>query len=84
VMITVNEFATAGSVVHQSELLTVLPRSFVPATGFAGQLVTCDVPLELPVIDVALLWHRRHETDAAQAWLRSTLARAAGNITRQL
>ena len=35
VMITVNQFFTAGCVVHQSDLLTVLPRSFVPATGFA-------------------------------------------------
>ena len=32
VMITVNQFSTAGCVVHQSDLLTVLPRSFVPAT----------------------------------------------------
>jgi DNA-binding transcriptional LysR family regulator len=82
VMITVNQFFSAGSVVHQSDLLTVLPRSFVPAAGFASQLATCALPFELPGIDVSLLWHRRHEQDTAQRWLRDTLVRAAADIAR--
>jgi len=81
VMITVNQFFTAGSVVHQSDLLTVLPRSFVPATGFESQLATRALPFELPGIDVSLLWHRRHEQDTAQRWLRDTLVRAAAEIS---
>lgn len=76
VMITVSNFFTAGSVVHQSDLLTVLPRSFVPATGFAPQLALADLPFEVPGIEVGLLWHRRHEQDTAQRWLRDTLRRA--------
>jgi len=81
VMITVNQFFTAGSVVHQSDLLTVLPRSFVPATGFASELATRALPFELPGIDVSLLWHRRHEQDTAQRWLRDTVLRAAAEIS---
>jgi DNA-binding transcriptional LysR family regulator len=81
VMITVNQFFTAGSVVHQSDLLTVLPRSFVPATGFESQLAIRPLPFELPGIDVSLLWHRRHEQDTAQRWLRDTLMRAAAEIS---
>ncbi|HEV7913791.1 MAG TPA: LysR family transcriptional regulator [Albitalea sp.] len=80
VMITVNQFFSAGSVVHQSDLLTVLPRSFVPAAGFASELVACALPFELPGIDVSLLWHRRHQQDAAQRWLRELLAQAAAEI----
>jgi DNA-binding transcriptional LysR family regulator len=80
VMITVNQFATAGSVVHQSDLLTVLPRSYLPATGFADQLVARHLPFEMPAIDVALLWHRRHEQDTAQRWLRDAMARAAQTV----
>jgi hypothetical protein len=26
------------------------------------------------------LWHRRHEHDTAQRWLRDTLVRAAGQV----
>lgn len=84
VMLTVNHFATAGAVVHQSDLLTVLPLSYVPATGFAEHLVTRSLPFPLPSIDVGLLWHRRHEQDTAQRWLRDTLARAAAVVAGRL
>ena len=83
VMITVSNYFTAGSVVHQSDLLTVLPRSFVPATGFASQLALAPLPFETPGIEVGLLWHRRHEQDTAQRWLRDTLRRAAAQIAAQ-
>ena len=80
VMITVSNFFTAGAVVHQSDLLTVLPRSFVPATGFAAQLALAEVPFEMPGIEVGLLWHRRHEQDTGQRWLRDTMRRAAATV----
>ena len=84
VLLTVNQFSTAGRVVHRSDLLTVLPRSFVPATGFAPELATIDLPFEMPAIDVGLLWHRRHEEDTAHRWLRDTLVRAAADVARKL
>lgn len=76
VVLTVNQFSTAARVVRDSDLLTVLPRSFVPATGFASELAVRPFPCELPRIDVAMLWHRRHERDAAHRWLRQTLVQA--------
>jgi DNA-binding transcriptional LysR family regulator len=84
VMITVNQFHSAACVVRQSDLLTVLPRSFVPATGFASELSCRTLPIELPGIDVALLWHRRHEHDAAQRWLRDTLRSAAVDLAQHI
>lgn len=77
VEMTVNNFSTAGYVVHQSDLLTVLPRSFVPASGFERELAVCALPFELPPIRVGMLWHRRHERDAAQRWMRAMLADTA-------
>ena len=77
VVITVSHFFIAGSVVHQSDLLTVLPRSFVPATGFGARLALQPLPFDLPGIEVGLLWHGRHEADTAQRWLRDAVARAA-------
>lgn len=84
VLITVSQFATAGSLVQQSDLLTVLPRSYVPATGFARQLAVRPLPFEMPGIEVGLLWHRRHEQDTAQLWLRETLRRAAGTVAERI
>jgi len=83
VMIAVANFFTAGSVVHQSDLLTVLPRSFVPATGFESRLAQVALPFAMPGIEVGLLWHRRHEQDTAQRWLRETVRRAAEQVAAQ-
>ncbi len=77
VLITVNQYHSAGCIVRQSDMLTVLPRSFVAATGFADELTCRPLPLQLPGIDVALLWHRRHAQDPAQCWLRATVTAAA-------
>jgi len=74
VVLTVNQFATAARVIHESDLLSVLPRSFVPASGFGAGLVLRPAPIALPRIDVAMLWHRRHERDPGQRWLRETVA----------
>jgi len=73
VVLTVNQFATAARVVHDSDLLSVLPRSFVAASGLADGLVVRTVPFALPRIEVGMLWHRRHERDPAQRWLRETV-----------
>ncbi len=75
VVLTVNNFSTAARVVHESNLLGVFPRSYVPASGLA--LTLRPMPLPLPRIDVAMLWHRRHERDAAHRWLHGVIARVA-------
>jgi DNA-binding transcriptional LysR family regulator len=73
VVLTVSQFATAARVVHDSDLLSVLPRSFVAASGLGDGLAVRPVPFELPRIEVGMLWHRRHERDPAQRWLRETV-----------
>ena len=67
-------------VVHESDLLTVLPRSFVAASGLAEGLAMRRFPGALPTIEVGLLWHRRHERDKAQRWLRQTFSEAARSL----
>ncbi|WP_088279011.1 LysR family transcriptional regulator [Ideonella sp. A 288] len=80
VAITVGQFSTAGATVQRSDLLTVLPLSFVPAIGFASRLAVRPLPFDLLPIDVGMLWHRRHERDPAQRWLRDMLARVAAEV----
>lgn len=71
VVLTVNQFFTAGKVVINSDLLTVLPRHFVNVTGFADQLVLRELPFEVAAIQVDALWHQRHNGSSAHAWLRA-------------
>jgi DNA-binding transcriptional LysR family regulator len=80
VALTVHEFAIAARLVHDSDLLSVLPRSFVPASGLGSGLAVRSFPGTLPPIDVGLLWHRRHERDQAQRWLRETFGAAARGL----
>jgi DNA-binding transcriptional LysR family regulator len=84
VVLTVGHFFPALRLVHHTDLLTVLPRSFVQASGQAGRLVVRALPLALPDIQTSMLWHRRHEQDDAQAWLRARLRQAAAEVARQL
>ncbi len=80
VVLTVNQFFTAGRVVAHSDLLTVLPEGFVAATGYRDELLTCELPLSLGPVHVEMIWHLRHDDDPAHGWLRAqvqTVARAA-------
>ena len=63
--------------VCKTDLLAVLPRRFVEACGAADALHITALPFPMPRIEIGLLWHRRHERDAAQRWLREAIVRVA-------
>lgn len=73
VVLTVNQFFTAGQVVASTDLLTVLPRQFLLATGMLGRLVLRPLPLAVPGVQVDMLWHRQTEHHAAHQWLRQAI-----------
>lgn len=77
IVVTVNQFFTAGRVVANSDLLTVLPRHFVSVTGIDTQLVLRDLPFDQPLVHVDAVWHRRAQHGQAHEWLRAALVRAA-------
>ncbi|MES2533019.1 MAG: LysR family transcriptional regulator [Pseudomonadota bacterium] len=77
IVVTVNQFFTAGRVVANSELLTVLPRHFVRVTGIDSQLVLRDLPFDQPLVHVDAVWHRRAQHGHAHEWLRAALVRSA-------
>ena len=77
VVLTVNQFFTAARVVANSNLLTVLPRRFVGATGIADSLVLRHLPFVVPAVHVDALWHGRRESDSAHRWLRDAVRRSA-------
>jgi DNA-binding transcriptional LysR family regulator len=77
IVLTVNQFFTAGRVVATSDLLTVLPRHFIPVTGMEADLVLRNQPLEVPPVHVDSLWHLRQAQRSEHAWLRLAVAAAA-------
>lgn len=77
IVLTVNQFFTAGRVVVNSDLLTVLPWHFVPTTGMADQLVVRPLPLEVPPVHVEALWHERQHDQPSHQWLRQQVLEVA-------
>ena len=82
VVLTVNQFFTAGRVVANSNVLTVLPRHFVSVTGIADELVLQELPFAVPTVHVDALWHNRKESDPAHRWLRQTIHAIAAQVFR--
>ena len=75
IVLIVNQFFTAGRVVADTDMLTVLPRHFVPFTGLP--LAERPLPLPMPMVHVDALWRRRSAQPAARRWLLDALTRAA-------
>ena len=83
VVMTVNQFFTAGRVVVNSDLLTVLPKPFVPTTGIADELFMCDLPFKVPTLHVDALWHRRKQAQSDHVWLRQVLIQIAHDVFKR-
>lgn len=77
IVLTVNQYTTAARVVTQSDLVTVLPRHFVPFTGLQDQLHVQPLPMEVQAIHIDALWAKRGRHRAAYDWLLQALNRAA-------
>jgi DNA-binding transcriptional LysR family regulator len=77
IVLTVNQFFTAGRVVAQSDLLTVLPRHFVRAADVSNDLVIRTLPFDVPVVHVDVVWHNREQHNSAHQWLRSAVVASA-------
>lgn len=77
IVLTVNQFFTAGRVVTRSDLLTVLPRHFVRVADTANELVIRELPFPMPVVHIDSLWHHRSTEQNAHHWLRQQMLAAA-------
>ena len=77
VALMLSQYAAAAQVLAATDLLGVLPRRYVQASDAREALHITALPFEMPRLEIALLWHRRHERDAGHRWLRATIARLA-------
>lgn len=73
ILLTVNQFFTAGKVVAASDLLMVIPRHLIEATGMSNQLIQKPLPFKLPDVHIDMLWHERDARSPGHRWLREQL-----------
>ena len=74
VLLIVNQFFTAGRVVANSNLITVLPRHLIASTGMTDALMSKELPFAMPEVNVDMLWHERDARSPAHKWLREHMA----------
>ena len=73
ILLTVNQFFTAGRVVANSDLITVLPRHLVASTGVPEALLYKELPFGMPAVHLDMLWHERDARSPSHKWLRKHL-----------
>jgi DNA-binding transcriptional LysR family regulator len=76
ILLTVNQFFTAGKVVAASNLLMVLPRHLIAATGMSEMLIAKELPFPMPEVHIDMLWHERDARSPGHRWLRGQLVSA--------
>ena len=67
--------------VANSNLVTVLPASFVNAAGLQQKAVTHPLPFAMERLHVTMLWHVRDDRVSRHQWLRARLIEAAQAAT---
>jgi DNA-binding transcriptional LysR family regulator len=73
IVMTVNQFALAPSVLANSDLIAAINYRSVQRSPFALALHLTELPFEQSSIKVCMMWHERKSRDIAHSWLRSLL-----------
>ena len=84
ILLTVNQFFTAGKVVAASDLLMVIPFHLIDATGMSEQLIQKSLPFSLPEVHIDMLWHERDARSPGHRWLREQLRNSSALANRSL
>lgn len=71
-------YVTCPFVVGASDLIAILPLSVATTLQKVNMTTLLEVPISLPMFNMCLYWHERHQDDRGHAWIRqfivSTLA----------
>jgi DNA-binding transcriptional LysR family regulator len=76
----VPSYAAALAMCVDSDLTTLAPSRL--ADLFAGAVHVFEPPVELPIVDVAVWWHRRSSADPTHRWLRERVVELAAPVSR--
>ena len=81
VVLTLAQFHALGLAIAGSDLIAAVPVQFARAVAQDLCLAIYEPPMAVPVPDISLYWHRRHDQDPAHRWLREQIVAAAAPLT---
>jgi DNA-binding transcriptional LysR family regulator len=77
IVLRCQHYEAACHVVSNSDLLLVLPQHYALQARAQLPLLTTQLPLGVPALQVVLYWHRDSERDPGHIWLRRLIQRCA-------
>ncbi|MCE0447471.1 hypothetical protein LT493_34595 [Streptomyces tricolor] len=66
---SVGTYPSSLFVLRETDLIGLISQWGRPLADTLG-LVTFEIPLRLPAVQLGFAWHPRHDADPAHAWLR--------------
>lgn len=75
---TTPHFSALPGLLSMMPVLATVPQGLCESWQKTWGLRSSPVPLEMAPLDVALLWHQRHNSDAALMWVRGFIKRLVG------
>jgi DNA-binding transcriptional LysR family regulator len=76
IKLRIPHFAAVGYLLHETDLITTVPRRLVNRCAGPFDLTSVPVPFELPSIPINLFWSARYHRDPANQWLRTMMVEA--------
>lgn len=77
IFLTLPNFSGLSDFIRGTDLLTTLP-SLLGGTEMKG-LASHPLPLDLPPLDMYMLWHKRYQDSPSHCWLRQSLIESCDN-----
>lgn len=80
VVLTLAQFHALGLAVAGSDLIAAVPLQFARTARDELRLAIYEPPMAVPVPEISLYWHRRHDQDPAHRWLREQIVAASAPL----
>jgi DNA-binding transcriptional LysR family regulator len=80
VMLALPNFQGIARAVARGQLIAAVPVQFAAAVADDLDLAVYRPPIEVPVPEISLYWHRRHDQNPAHRWLREQILAATAHF----
>lgn len=77
VILSVPYFLALPFLLHDSPTIACVPKGMAEACANAMRLAVSSAPVELPAVEISMVWSARKDRDPALVWLRERIIEAA-------
>jgi DNA-binding transcriptional LysR family regulator len=73
IALRIPSYSSAFSIIAKTDHLLTIPNSIADKLIIGNQFIKKCLPIELPILQAAMIWHPRFDHDSAHKWLRDEL-----------